>query len=236
MRHGLNKYEHIFFDLDNTLWDFDANSKETLKELYKGYLSGELGADGFERFFEKYVEVNGKFWDLYRHDKVSKSDLRIDRFQETLLSFGIDRFTLAKYISEEYLKICPLKTKLMDGAIEILDHLRERNYPMVIITNGFEEVQHIKMENSGLKKYFENIVTSEKIGSKKPYPEIFQYAFSSVNANAKSSVMIGDNHESDIIGADNLGMDSVYLQLGDLPNDFRGRWIIEKLSDLRTIL
>ena len=232
----MNKYEHIFFDLDNTLWDFEANSKETLNELFFDHLDRSFQESSFEKFFKKYVEVNSHYWDLYRDGKVSKEDLRVNRFHDTLLSFKINEIELAENIAEEYLKICPYKTKLMDGAIDILDHLKIKGYPMVVITNGFEEVQHIKMKNCGLSDYFEDVITSEKIGCKKPYPEIFQYAFSMVDAKASTSIMIGDNHECDIVGADNLGMDSAYLQLGVLPKNFRGRWIIEKLSDLKSIL
>lgn len=233
---GLNKYEHIFFDLDNTLWDFEANSKETLEELFKEFLAEKIPQTGFEVFFENYVTVNGSYWERYRHGKVSKENLRVDRFHDTLKNFDLDQFILAEKLSKEYLKICPLKAKLIDGAIDILEHLKEMKYPMVVITNGFDEVQHIKMENCGLTPYFEAVVTSEKIGSKKPYPEIFQHAFSTVGAKAVSSLMVGDNHDSDIIGAVNIGMDSAYLQLGELPSDFRGRWIIEKLSDLKEIV
>ncbi|NND77491.1 MAG: noncanonical pyrimidine nucleotidase, YjjG family [Flavobacteriales bacterium] len=232
----MNNYEHIFFDLDNTLWDFEANSKDTLEELFETYLKKDLPEVEFNELFSAYVTVNGSYWNKYRHGKVSKEDLRVNRFHDTLSSFGLDEFNLAEKISEEYLKICPLKAKLVEGAMEILDHIVGLKIPMVVITNGFDEVQHIKMENCGLTPFFEAVVTSEKIGSKKPYPEIFQHAFSTVGAKAARSLMIGDNHDSDIVGANNIGMDSAYLKLGELPDDFRGRWIIEKLSELKEIV
>jgi len=231
----LNKYKHIFFDLDNTLWDFEANSKETLSELFDKYLQEKV-KPSFEMFFKEYVKVNAKYWERYRHGKVKKEDLRVNRFHDTFLLFGLNDKVLAEKFATEYLEICPYKKQVMPGCFEVLDYLKEKGYPMVIITNGFDEVQHIKMENCGLSTYFQGVVTSEKLNCKKPYPDIFHHAFSLVNAKAESSLMIGDNHDSDIVGAANLGMDSVYLKLNGLPENFKGRYIIDNLLELKEIV
>lgn len=232
----MNKYKHIFFDLDNTLWDFEANSKETLSELFEKHLKEQLNEISFLDFYGKYISVNEKYWEKYRHGKVKKEDLRVNRFYDSFLHFQLDNMQLAEQFATEYLSICPYKKQVMPGCFDLLDYLKEKEYPMVIITNGFDEVQHIKMENCGLNPYFQAVVTSEKLGSKKPYPDIFNYAFSLVNANAEHSIMIGDNHDSDIVGASNMGMDSVYLKLKETPENFQGRYIISRLEELKEIL
>jgi len=232
----LNKYKHIFFDLDNTLWDFEANSKETLSELFEKHLNYKLEGTSFEDFFTEYVQINSVYWERYRHGKVKKEDLRVNRFHDTFLLYELNDKALAEQFATEYLAICPYKKQVMSGCFEVLDYLKEKEYPMVIITNGFDEVQHIKMQNCGLNPYFKAVVTSEKLNCKKPYPDIFNHAFSLVNAKAESSLMIGDNHDSDIVGAANLGMDSVYLKLCDVPENFQGRYIIDKLEELKEIL
>jgi len=232
----LNKYKHIFFDLDNTLWDFESNSKETLLELYEKHLYDKLQGASFENFFAEYVQINSTYWEKYRHGKVKKEDLRVNRFHDTFLFFDLNDKHLAELFASEYLEICPFKKQVMPGCFQILEYLKAKEYPMVIITNGFDEVQHIKMQNCGLNPYFKTVVTSEKLGCKKPYPDIFNHAFSLVDAKAESSIMIGDNHDSDIVGAANLGMDSVYLKLSDVPENFKGRYIIDKLEQLKEIL
>lgn len=231
----MNKYTHIFFDLDNTLWDFNANSKETLHQLFEQKLAGKIDTV-FEEFYANYVGINNEYWNLYRHGKMQKSELRFMRFLDTFRRFGLNDEQIAKEMGEEYIQICPFKTKTMPGCFEVLDYLREKGYRMAIITNGFDEVQQIKMENCGLNPYFEMVITSEKLGAKKPYPPIFNFAFSAMKAKAEKSLMIGDNHDSDIVGASNMGMDSVYLKLDKLPENFKGRFVIECLMDLKNLL
>ena len=232
----MSRYNHIFFDLDNTLWDFGANSKETLELLFQQYLSKRILEVQFDDFFEKYRLINNGYWAKYRHRKINKEALRVNRFKDVMAIFGVSDDSLAIHIAKEYIEICPYKTQMMPGCFKVLDYLKEKNYPMAIITNGFDEVQQIKMENCGLNEYFQVMVSSEQTGNKKPYPEIFKHAFSLVDANPATSIMIGDNHDSDIIGASNVGMDSVYLKLKDLPDRFQGNFIIQELEELMKIL
>ena len=186
------KYKHIFFDLDRTLWDFEYNSHETLLELCKSYNLKEKGVENSLEFIKIYKTHNTKLWDLYRVDKISQKDLRRERFQRTLSDFGINDFDLSEKIGEDYIQVCPRKNKLYPFAIEVLEYLKQK-YPLHIITNGFDKTQHIKLEHSGLKQYFDKIITSEKLGVKKPNPAIFQHAIEMANTNKEERVYIGDN-------------------------------------------
>mgnify|MGYP000393851695 FL=1 len=151
------KYKHIFFDLDRTLWDFEHNSHETLLELCKSYNLKEKGVENSLEFIKTYKNHNAKLWDLYRVDKISQKDLRRERFQRTLSDFGINDFDLSEKIGEDYIQVCPRKTKLYPFAIEVLEYLKQK-YPLHIITNGFDKTQHIKLEHSGMKQYFDEII------------------------------------------------------------------------------
>ena len=228
------KYKHIFFDLDRTLWDFETNSHETLLELCNTYKLNAIGVDDYEDFIRTYKNHNAKLWDLYRVDKISQKYLRRERFQKTLSDFGINDFNLAEKIGEDYIDVCPRKNKLYPHAIEVLDYLKER-YELHIITNGFDKTQHIKLEHSGLKQYFDKIITSEKLGVKKPNLAIFQHAIEMTNTNKEESVYIGDNLVVDILGCQNFGMDGVFFNPEEIGHNESPKFEISCLSELKTI-
>jgi len=202
------KYKHLFFDLDNTLWDFEKNSHETFNELYTHYLADQKSIPSVNAFFEVYTVHNTRLWGLYRESLISKDELKDTRFLITLQEFGIDDKILASTLSDEYTYRSPRKGILFPGTIETLDNLKDR-FQLHIITNGFEEIQHVKLEFAGLTKYFDNLITSEQAQSKKPDAGIFNYAMEQAGASAEESLMIGDDLDVDIIGARAIGMDTI---------------------------
>lgn len=206
------KIKHIFFDLDHTLWDFDKNSNLTFEQLFKVHnIQLEL-----QDFLSEYSPINFNYWKLYRDEKVSKEKLRYGRLKDTFDALNYSASDdLIDMLSEEYINLLPSNNHLFDGAIELLEYLQPK-YELHIITNGFEEVQSLKLEKSGIKKYFNKIITSESVGVKKPNPRVFEFALETATANADNSVMIGDNLEADIIGALNCGIKSIHFNLENL--------------------
>jgi putative hydrolase of the HAD superfamily len=202
------KYKHLFFDLDNTLWDFEKNSHETFNEIYQNNLAGHGKIPSVEAFIDVYTNHNTRLWGLYRENMISKEELRDTRFLIALKEFGIDDKTLANKISEEYIYRSPRKGILFPGTIETLEKLKDR-FRLHIITNGFEEIQHVKLAFAGLDKYFECLITSEQAGSKKPDAGIFHYALGQAGASAGESLMIGDDLDVDILGARAVGIDTI---------------------------
>lgn len=202
------KYKHLFFDLDNTLWDFEKNSHETFNELYDYHLAGLKKIPSVKAFFDAYTIHNTRLWGLYRESLISKNELKDTRFLITLKEFGIDDKKLASTLSDEYTYRSPRKGILFPGTIETLEQLKNR-FQLHIITNGFEEIQHVKLEFAGLNKYFECLITSEQAGSKKPDAGIFHYALEKAGARTEESLMIGDDLDVDIIGAREIGMDTI---------------------------
>ena len=225
------KINHIFFDLDHTLWDFETNSDIAFKTIFEKH---KVKAD-LDKFLNYYRDINQKYWKLYRDERVSKEDLRYGRLKDTFnkikFSAGND---LIHDLSVDYIDVLPNSNLLFEGAHEILDHLQP-NYQLHIITNGFNEVQYKKMERSDLTKYFSTIITSEDAGVKKPNPIIFQYALDQTNAASKESIMIGDNWEADIMGAKNAGLDVIYCNFN---NDSVSESIksVENLSEIKRYL
>ena len=203
------KYTHLFFDLDNTIWDFNANSYDALEvALDRLELLDPIGS--YDDFFKIYSDVNEKLWEQYRQGSMTKKVLSVQRFEESFEKHGTPLLQGGASVNETYLSEMPLQTRLVEGARELLDHLYGK-YEMSVITNGFKEVQHDKIQKSGLSKYFRKIFISEEIGAQKPDKLIFEHAVKSMNARKKESLMIGDSWDADIVGAMNFGIDQVYF-------------------------
>lgn len=231
------KYKHIFFDLDHTLWDFETNSKETLYDLYHELQLATMGIGEFEHFHSTYHHHNNIFWDRFRKGYISRDDLRWKRMWRTLLDYKLANEPLAKQMSERYLEILPTKKNLFDDTFEILDYLKAKSYPMHLITNGFEKTQMAKLENSGIRPYFSQIITSEAAGIMKPHVAIFEYAMEQTGATADTSIMIGDTLDADIEGGNRAGIDTVFFNPNHEPVDkIIPTYTIHNLSELKKIL
>jgi putative hydrolase of the HAD superfamily len=207
----MSKYKHLFFDLDHTLWDFETNSKATLKDLYTNNHLLERGIDNFDAFFSKYSFHNHRLWDKYTKGQIKQDELRWKRMWLALLDYKIADETLSRKMSMEFLDLLPSKTALFPYTVEILTYLQNKNYQLHLITNGFESVQHNKLRGCGLTDYFVAIITSEGSNSIKPNKEIFDFALQKANANTHESIMIGDNLDADIEGGMNAGLDTVFV-------------------------
>ena len=206
-----SKYKHLFFDLDHTLWDFEANSRQTLEELYDTYKLALKGVHDFDLFHKNYLIHNDKLWERYRNGQVKVDELRWKRMWLSLLDFKIADEPLAKEMGIHFLDLLPTRKVLFPDTFETLDYLTEKKYQLHLITNGFEKTQHSKLKYSGLDKYFIEVITSEGSNSLKPHKEIFDYAFQKTGARPEDSIMIGDTIEVDILGAVNAGIDQVHV-------------------------
>jgi len=205
------KYKHLFFDLDHTIWDFEANSRLTLNELYHSMNLLQKGVHDFDLFYKNYLDHNDKLWDRYRKGFIKVDELRWKRMWLTLLDFKIADEPMAREMGIIFLDLLPTRKLLFPYTIEILDYLVEKKYHLHLITNGFEKTQHSKLKHSGLDKYFIEVITSEGSNSLKPNKEIFDYAFRKTGALPQESIMIGDTIDVDILGAVNAGIDQVHV-------------------------
>ncbi len=231
----VKKPEHLFFDLDHTLWDFETNSRLALADIYVLFGLEGRGIAEVAHFKTVYRGINEMLWKAYRMGNIRKNELRVLRFAKTLEHFGVRDLVLAEKIGDAYVEISPQKTTLMPNTLDVLDHLAGK-YRMHIITNGFEEVQHIKLERSGLAGYFTEVITSEMASARKPDPEVFHLAMAMAGANAAASMMIGDDIEADVLGARNVGMHHVYYNPGQKPHEHALPFEIKDLDELRNLL
>jgi putative hydrolase of the HAD superfamily len=229
-------YKDLFFDLDHTLWDFETNSKETIQELYNTHRLADLGIVDFDGFYNTYSAHNHRLWDRYTKGFIKQEELRWKRVYLSLLDFKVANEPLAKEMSQAYLEILPNKKHLFPYTIEILDYLKQKDYKMHLITNGFESVQFKKIKNSGIADYFIEVITSESSNSLKPHKDIFEYALRNANANVAESIMIGDNEFADIQGGINIGMDTIFVNHIQAIPTVPATFTITHLKELETIL
>ncbi len=228
-------YKHLFFDLDHTLWDFDANAKETLIEVYAYFELEARGVNPFIDFYKHYLHHNEILWDRYHKGFISSEELKWKRMWRTMLEFKIGSEQLAKDMSVHFLEILPTKKILFPHTIEILDYLTAKGYTLHLITNGFEKTQWSKINNSGLSHYFTHMITSETSNSLKPKKEIFNYAMNKAGATLNESIMLGDNLDADIQGAINAGMDCIFVNHLKTITDIQPTYIIHHLKELEQI-
>uniref|UniRef100_UPI00404849BD YjjG family noncanonical pyrimidine nucleotidase n=1 Tax=Roseivirga sp. TaxID=1964215 RepID=UPI00404849BD len=231
----MKKYKHIFFDLDHTLWDYDANAALALHELYDQYEISKIADCTKEQFVAQFFEVNESIWDLYNKHQIERAHIRERRFATIFDRLNIRLHIPPQQFDIEYVDLCPTKENVFEGTHDILNYLKE-DYRLHIITNGFDDVQFTKMKCAKIDHYFDVVVTSENSKSRKPAPEIFELALSKSGAALYESIMIGDNLDSDILGARNFGMDHVWFnpekKLSQIPPTYE----IEALYQLRNLL
>ncbi len=229
------KYKHLFFDLDRTLWDFDANSEEVLIDMFNKFDITTLACIDYQEFIDNYREINHALWAKYRVGEITKEFLSTQRFYATMLEFNIDNWEMGKEMGEFYVKESPYKKQLFPGTIELLESLYQK-YDLHIITNGFAEVQTIKLEQSGLNKYFKQIIISEETDWKKPNPKIFNYSLQKAGASAEESIMIGDDLKADIIGASEAGIDQIWVNFDNTYAGFKPTYTVDSLKKIEEIL
>jgi YjjG family noncanonical pyrimidine nucleotidase len=197
----------IFFDLDHTLWDFEKNSALAFEVILPKYnIDIKL-----EDFLEIYVPANVKYWKMYRDGEITQQQLRYGRLKDVFVALDYEISEgLLQEVSDEYVALLPTNNHLFNGAVEVLDYLKSK-YSLHIITNGFQDIQDIKMKSSNIHHYFDTITNSENAGCKKPHPAIFEYALTAANVEKCDSIMIGDCIEADVQGALDCGLDAIYF-------------------------
>lgn len=230
------KYKSIFIDLDDTLWAFTENARDTFEEMYHQYRF-ERYFQSFDHFMELYVPINLELWDLYGRHEISKDELNARRFSYPLLQVGVDDPALVKAYSDGFFAAIPYKRKLMPHAMEALEYLSGK-YRLYILSNGFRELQEQKMRSAGILHYFRKIVLSEDIGAHKPFPAIFNFAMSATQSEFRTSLMIGDNWKNDVAGARDVGMGQGYYCPDAEPSvlDFQPTFLLRDWKEIKKVL
>jgi putative hydrolase of the HAD superfamily len=206
----MENVRHLFFDLDHTLWDFEANAEDSLRHIIEHHILPQYGHVEPEKFLTSYKSHNKRLWKLYEKGDITQAELRLSRFSLALEEVSVNDLTLARHLGEAFLEQLPTRTKLIKGAWDALEALQPF-YTLHLITNGFHEVQLKKVTQSGMGHFFQEVVSSDAAGAMKPSEAIFQYAQSRTGSRSEQACIIGDNLEADIVGGKNAGWKTVWF-------------------------
>ncbi|MDR3267892.1 MAG: YjjG family noncanonical pyrimidine nucleotidase [Tannerella sp.] len=230
------RYKSLFFDLDDTLWDTVHNNRECLEEIFTEYRF-DRHYDSFETFYDTYMPYNLSLWKQYRNHEIDRRTLILDRLLYVLRPMGIDDAEYALKINSDYMRRTTQKDKLLPGAIELLEYLKPC-YRMFILSNGFREIQSLKMRKAGLASYFEKVILSEDAKIQKPQKAIFDFALRSTNSRRNESLMIGDSWEADMEGAYHAGIDQLWFNPERLPvkGHFVPTFQVHALAEIQAVL
>ena len=232
------KYKDLFIDFDDTLYDTHGNAVIALHELFETLQLGQYFADP-EVFYDEYWKANIDLWTRYSKEEITRDYLIVERFRRPL-SFGKGLDPTEEYClkaSDLFLDYCSSKPGLVEGAHELVDYLKNKGYRMHICSNGFHEVQYKKLRACGLFDYFDTIILSEDAGANKPSKQFFDYALQKSGAVKAKTLMIGDNFNTDILGAKQAGFDTAYFnRFPDYPAPEPATFEVTNLSQLMDIL
>lgn len=234
----MKHYIDLFIDFDDTLYDTHGNAVIALGEVFRHFRLNQYFEDP-QVFYDDYWDTNIDLWTLYAKGMITRDHLIVERFRHPLAKGkGLEptpEFCLE--VSDVFLDYCATKPGVVKGAHELMAYLRQRGYHMHICSNGFHEVQYKKLDACGLRDYFDTIILSEDAGVNKPAKEFFEYALRKSNAQTETTIMIGDNYNTDILGAKNVGLDTLYFnRYPDYPPPNPVTFEVSTLSEIMNIL
>jgi len=234
----MKKYIDLFIDFDDTLYDTHGNAVIALGELFDA-LHLERWFPDAQVFYDRYWETNIDLWTRYSRGEITRDYLIVERFRRPL-SYGQGLEPSIDYCleaSDLFLDFCSSKPGLVAGARELMDYLKGRGYRMHLCSNGFHEVQYKKLRACGLHDFFDAVILSEDAGANKPSKVFFDYAFQQTGAQKETTLMIGDNFQTDILGAKHAGLDTAYFnRYPDYPAPEPVTYEVTRLSQLMDVL
>lgn len=206
-----DKIKFIYFDLDNTLWDFKRNSAIALKKLYSEKIKKLPRKNiNFKIFKEIYEKYNDAMWRAYEREEITPELLRIKRFEKAIEELNLTGLIEGKELNDFYIDHLPNLSYLMPHTREILEYLALR-YSLGILSNGFEDTQYKKLQSGGIIEFFDSIITSDRVGVSKPNAGIFQYAIEKSGCRPEEIVYVGDDYKVDILAANKMNMVGILL-------------------------
>ncbi len=232
------KYTDLFIDFDDTLCDTHGGAQRALETIFAEYeLSRHF--DREETFYDSYWRTNMELWQQYGKGEISRSFLIVERFRRPLSQgHGLDSTELqCLAVSDRFLELCVEKIRPQEGALQLIDYLRKQGYRLHLCSNGFHEVQYRKLHNCGLDGCFDSVVLSEDAGANKPQQAFFDYAFRKTGAQPTTTAMIGDGWDSDMRGALDYGLDTIFFnRFPNYPAPQPVTHEVHRLTDILRIL
>jgi len=225
------KYTTLLIDADDTILDFMTAERTALGESVRA-----LNSEYNDTVFETYHLINDLLWKAYERGEIEKSEIRKRRFKELYLKMGWGGDP--DIMSALYIDNLSHQGQLIPGALEFLQNMCKK-YTLYAVTNGVDVVQKGRFEVAGINKFFSDVFISEKIGFGKPDKRYFDFVLENITERDKTKVaVIGDSPTSDIKGAQNAGIDSVWFNRNAamLPNGISPTFTANSFDEIKKIL
>jgi putative hydrolase of the HAD superfamily len=222
------------------LYDTYGNAVISLRETFDAYRLDRFFTDP-QVFYDAYWSANIDLWMRYSHGEITRDYLIVERFRRPLsVGQGLEvTEALCLEMSDKFLDFCSSKPGVIEGARDLMDYLKQKGYRMHMCSNGFHEVQYKKLAACGFRDYFDTIILSEDAGVNKPSPLYFNYAFKVSCADRETTLMIGDNLQTDIQGALSAGIDALLFnrwQVSVGESAVKPTFVVDKLLDIKKLL
>lgn len=226
----MKKYTTLYFDLDNTLLDFTATEKSAITGLLKLHnlpVSDEI--------IKKYSEINQSWWERFERGEIKKEEIFSGRFKSFLDFYGLSGNP--QQMALDYFELLAAGHHTIDSADKVLEYIKTKGYTVCITTNGVSRTQYRRIDECGLKQYFDYVFVSEDAGHQKPEREYFDYVMKNTPEKDKSKILvIGDSQSSDILGGINFGVDTCWLNVKNQKNIHNSTYEIKNIADIMHIL
>ena len=218
--------KYLLFDADGTLYDFASSSRVALDKVMRK--NGIAYTDGNHQLYE---EGNKWCWEMYEKGKMSQEELKTERFRIFFdkLNLHQDPFVAG----DDYVSFLAQEGIMIPGALDFLEAIKDR--PKSIITNGIAKTQHGRFDRTNTNKYFDHIFISEEIGYQKPDKAFFDFVLNKIKRSANECLVIGDSEKSDIQGAVNANMDSVFISFDNKKSE-KATYNVSSFGELLQLL
>ena len=221
-------YKHLIFDLDDTLLDFKSAEATAIRQVM-----AEFGIDPNNENVALYSGINLNFWKRFEKNEIKREEIFEGRFIELAKNLKISVDT--KKMSERYFEALSLGGQVFPYTIPLLKYLHKK-YTLSAATNGALITQTRRIASSGIEGYFKGgIYISEAIGLQKPQKEYFEHILTSLGNPPTEEVLIfGDSPSSDILGANNSGIDCCFVNLRGqtLPQNLKANFVVNSLEEI----
>lgn len=228
------KYTTVFLDFDDTLIDTQGFASKCLKEIYDHH-NINVYYPTCDEFLKVYHKHTHGLWEAYALGQIDKETLLRERFYKPFEHLPQVTDAYKDNMNQDFMRRVVKIDSPIEGAKELMEYLKPK-YKIVMLSNGFSEMQYKKMENAGLAQYFDEVILSDVVGVNKPHPDIFTYALQQSGSTAASTIMIGDSFLADIEGAMKSNIDQIWYNPRNEKADVEPTYMVHHLAEITNII
>ena len=226
----MRRYTTLFFDLDDTLLDFQKAESTAVREVFALH-----GLPNDDASAARYSEINRGYWQRFERGEIRREDIFVSRFRDFLQEKNL--VGNAEQIAQDYFDRLAMQHDLVSGAEEVLTALGQAGYRRYLTTNGLLRTQQKRVRESGLSGLTDGLFISEELHCQKPDPCYFDAVIARIEEKDRRKILvIGDSLSSDIRGGILSGLDTCWFNPKHKESDISATYEIQRLADLKKLL